>query len=773
LTVSSIQKTPPASELIGSKNKNLISDSQFVFDNLPKKSTPVENRFKEVKEVIELQKIEMIRGVEEASKIEQKIFSDVKEVLCVFADKNAPFLIARNDLYDESYHQMKERGIRILFLTDITKENDVCCKHMISEHGVVLRHSEDPINGCLLVADERQLMARPAINDSGITLALYSNAIELAEQYQQLFNSQWKRAIAAAERMSELEEGSVRYRTRIIRDPFETLSQIKRIVESSNRYSVSSVSGGLPFVYKQSFEPFCMVLDKFRRGEHGGVRWVTTIDAGAVEAAKKFLELGMSIRHIVNAPPESFGLSEKEVGVTVSKLEGGKLNGSALFSDDPDYVVHYASLFEELWASGIDAKLRIKEIEEGIIEPKISVIRNQDQIQQKYLELINHANKEIMLILPTTNAYLREVQIGVMDALRSAASERGIKVSMLAPDPSWKLDVERFNFDQGAKVGGNPISHKVIREATTPNTVTVLVVDRTSSLIIEQQDDSKLDFNEAIGVATYSTRGSTVKANIRFFERMWEEEILLEKERRSRRQAELLQDILTHDIRNFHQVTKLSAELIQEELEGRAEIQTLVQSLVQSIDASSQLLDRAKKLGKAISEENPTLYPVDLTHTMQNTLAIVKNAHPEKRITDRMDFLSEVPIQINDVHVQADDLIDDVFLNLYSNSVKYTEGQEVFVETSVRQVKDAELSSHSYWEVTVTDKGRGIPDEVKAKIFSRYLEIAKGSGLGMSIVQALVVDRYRGKVQVRDRVEGDYHQGTSVDIWLPEANSIH
>ena len=73
-------------------------------------------------------------------------------------------------------------------------------------------------------------------------------------------------------------------------------------------------------------------------------------------------------------------------------------------------------------------------------------------------------------------------------------------------------------------------------------------------------------------------------------------------------------------------------------------------------------------------------------------------------------------------------------------------------------------------KISIADRGRGIPDERKNAVFSRYLTSEKGTGLGMSIVYALVVERYGGTIQIKNRVPEDYTQGTRIDIFLKNAS---
>jgi len=414
-----------------------------------------------------------------------------------------------------------------------------------------------------------------------------------------------------------------------------------------------------------------------------------------------------------------------------------------------------------------------------IEEPRMRIIRDKNEIKKVYVSMVNEAISEILLLMPTTNAYIREVEIGVIAALQSAA-DRNVVVRMLTPDPSEREEIRKFNSLQEAILSSKLIAIKRIREAKVQNTVTILVVDKTSSLIIEQQDDKELDFSKAIGIATYSARGSTVKANIRFFERMWEEvedredeQILLEKERRSRREAELLQDILAHDLRNFNQIILTNAELLKDVAADYPSREAVfaASEIIDAVYRSSQLIDRAKKLGKIISQEfHPST--VSLKDSIKRSVDVVTKSHG-------LGFINPHFAIDEDAYVLADDLLDEVFVNVLANAVKYASDRvfpvEIKVEDSINEHnKESNRfrqfgGIEKFWKLSIIDHGPGIPDSIKKRLFTRYLDTASGSGLGLSIVHALVVDRYGGIVKIRDRIEGNHGNGTVVEISLQQS----
>jgi signal transduction histidine kinase len=158
-----------------------------------------------------------------------------------------------------------------------------------------------------------------------------------------------------------------------------------------------------------------------------------------------------------------------------------------------------------------------------------------------------------------------------------------------------------------------------------------------------------------------------------------------------------------------------------------------------------------------------------LEESLEQSAEVVAKAQPLKSIDLHLELDGAA-------RVLADDLLDEAFTNILSNAVSYTEGRVVPIEIRVQKIalQDSEvresLNPKRYWSITFTDHGQGIRDELKGKVFTRYLENARGSGLGLSIVYALIVDRYSGKIMIRNRVEGDYQKGTVIEVWIPQSH---
>lgn len=256
------------------------------------------------------------------------------------------------------------------------------------------------------------------------------------------------------------------------------------------------------------------IVKKHQKGEGEGMRWITNIDKENLELVKVFLKAGIWIRHVRNIPPINFGVADKEMAGTIEKMEGGKVSQTFIISNEPLYINHFNSLFEEIWKNGIDAKMRIKAIEEGVDSEEIEIIQGPVEIQKRAFSLIQAAKEEILVMFSTANAFHRLEQAGGIQLLKEAAMQRRVKIRILTPEdelipePARKL----MMLQQESHQPHEDIGIKYTRSYKPK------LVSKKYSLGIDLKDDTKQTSIEAIGLATYSNSQSALSCYAAIFE---------------------------------------------------------------------------------------------------------------------------------------------------------------------------------------------------------------------------------------------------------------
>ena len=225
----------------------------------------------------------------------------------------------------------------------------------------------------------------------------------------------------------------------------------------------------------------------------------------------------------------------------------------------------------------------------------------------------------------------------------------------------------------------------------------------------------------------------------------------------SKAHAELYLDLMAHDINNYNQTGMGYLELALDSIED-GQAKALLESAMNSFKRSTGLIENVRVLQKARAEDHP-VRPVDLRQILREA----KDAcliHAGKRVS--------VQIACPGGRVLANELLKDVFSNLLSNAAKHSSGDVDVKITAARLYEEDGI----FYKVAVEDNGPGIPDSVKGRLFYRYSRgqtTARGSGLGLYLVKSLV-EQYRGRVWVEDRVPGDSGQGARFVVLLPAAD---
>ena len=232
----------------------------------------------------------------------------------------------------------------------------------------------------------------------------------------------------AEQKIKEIEEGKRSdVWTRIIEDPEEIIKELTTLNNNAEYLSICTTAGGLEMSFNNLRDTYKKALNPNGKG----FRALLTINRDCIYLVTKLIDLGTQIKHIKNIPPISFGVSQNEVAITVEKMEGGKRSRKFLISNEPLYVDHFNTIFEDLWNKGVDAKRRIKNIEEGFEMEDVEIIPNTIGSIERAINMIKSAKNEIILLFPSYSGLSRLVKIGVMDILKKISESNKLNIKIL------------------------------------------------------------------------------------------------------------------------------------------------------------------------------------------------------------------------------------------------------------------------------------------------------------------------------------------------------
>jgi two-component system, OmpR family, sensor histidine kinase VicK len=495
-------------------------------------------------------------------------------------------------------------------------------------------------------------------------------------------------------------------------------------------------------------------------------RFVTDITKDNIKYCKELMQIS-ELRHL-DGIKGNFAISEKGYTASATLLEASPLQ-QVIYSDIRAIIDQQQYVFETLWNKAIPADQKIRGIEEGIELGKTDIIQSPSKILELFINLIKSAKSEILLMLPTINAFLREERIGVIELLKKSATENNVHVRIITPgnDVVKKIlqDTGSVLVEKDQRKGFEVQQSNIQFKETAVTTVTTLVVDRKESLAIEKTDDSKLDFIEAIGLATYSNSEPTVISYVSIFHGLWKQAELVDQlEAHDRMQREFI-NIASHEMKTPTQAILGTSGLLNYYPERKEELIEIIQR-------------NAKRLQTLIDNI------LDVTRIESQTLILNKepfNIHEliSSVIEDYKDRIKGTNVRLvlknnnnsNPIFVEADrDRIIQVLSNLLSNAIKFTDQGEISINLFERQ--DNENHERKEVIVSVTDTGSGINSEIFSRLFSKFVSKSfQGTGLGLFICKS-IIQAHGGRIWAEDSSMSEEKIGATISFSLPTVTEV-
>jgi PAS domain S-box-containing protein len=210
----------------------------------------------------------------------------------------------------------------------------------------------------------------------------------------------------------------------------------------------------------------------------------------------------------------------------------------------------------------------------------------------------------------------------------------------------------------------------------------------------------------------------------------------------------------------------VTAELIEEveQAKDTADVDFLLEEIPTAI---GQTLEGVHRIGKIVRAMKEFSHPgqdekklIDINKAIENTITVARNEW--KYVADMLtDFDPSLPL----VSCLPGEF-NQVILNLIVNAThaladvrEHQAGQKgvIKIETCQRE---------NFVEIKISDSGPGIPEAIRQRIFDPFFttkEPGKGTGQGLAIAHAVIVEKHGGSIQL-DPQEG---AGTTFTICLP------
>ena len=238
------------------------------------------------------------------------------------------------------------------------------------------------------------------------------------------------------------------------------------------------------------------------------------------------------------------------------------------------------------------------------------------------------------------------------------------------------------------------------------------------------------------------------------------------------RQAEKMEAVgrlaggIAHDFNNVLAGVFAYGEMLFEETPEDSPLKRYAKNVLTAATRGRALVEQIlafsrSQLGKRV--------PVDVTHVVAETLELLRGSLPANiRLESSAPALPLIVIgDATQLH--------QVVMNVCSNAIQAmsaTGTLRVALEaadlSAERALSHGTLGPGRYVRLTIQDSGSGMDQATLARIFEPFFttkEIGRGTGLGLSLVYAIVTDA-GGAIDVRSILE----QGSTFTIYLPRAH---
>jgi signal transduction histidine kinase len=384
------------------------------------------------------------------------LLSNVKERVDCSADSNAPYSHFILKPVRDGYIHLKNRGIKVRFITEITKENLYYSKELMKI--VELRHL-DGLKGNFGISDGVEYRASPTSKQEETPSEyIISTMKSFVEQQQYFFETLWNKAIPAKQRIREIEEGIEPEVIETIREPKVIQERVFELLKSAKEEILIIFSTANAFRRQEKAGAVDLVI-RTAKSKNVKVRILSPFDeyvTNLIDKIKKEEKIRIEIRSIKEPLQTKVSVLIVDRRLLLSAELKNDLKetsleaiGLATYSNSKPTVLSYASIFESLWN-----QTELYEYTRQLYQQ----LKSQDKMQKEFIDIAAHELRTpIQPILGLAQVLKDQIsdstQIRFLDViLRNAERLQQLQGDMLdvtrIESGSMKIHKESFNLTE-------------------------------------------------------------------------------------------------------------------------------------------------------------------------------------------------------------------------------------------------------------------------------------------------------------------------------------
>lgn len=215
--------------------------------------------------------------------------------------------------------------------------------------------------------------------------------------------------------------------------------------------------------------------------------------------------------------------------------------------------------------------------------------------------------------------------------------------------------------------------------------------------------------------------------------------------------------IFAHEVRNPINAIMLALQVMEDNLIGDKENLKWIDNMRDECNKLMYLMESVLSFAKPLEYK---MSGVDLDFMIPR---ILERWHPRLL---RLNISSYYETEVDNPIIEGDlRALEQVFTNLISNSVNAMSENGGSLGIKISEAERFE--DRNFYQITLTDSGHGIPDEIKAHMFKPFVTGSNhGTGLGLAITQR-IINAHKGKIEV-DSFAG----GTIFRIYLVKKKGL-